>query len=204
MGTSLCLISLRSRRPKLRLRRLQQRFLPSDLQRRLPRRHSPRQREARKAVCFIRPCLTFRGTHKTRSRDVSKSWSTFRWTPPATSQRQNSFLGGRALTLRIGRWQQRELGNSTRRRSTDKPSQVSGTCVFSFEEHPSTCFPWKNIPKRNGSTLRIFLFCLFPFCLFTINVLHLPNHLPQHAEQEFCVAGLQMKPPHQSADRTVK
>jgi hypothetical protein len=52
--------------------------------------------------------------------------------------------------------------------------------------------------------LCVFLFCLFPFCLFTINVLHLPNHLPQHAEEEFCVAGLQMKPPHQSADRTVK
>ena len=119
---------------------LQQMFRPSNRQRRLPGRQRPRQRERRQAVCFIRSCPMFRGTRKTRFRDVSKSSSTYLWMRPATSQRQSSFLEGLALTLRIGRWQRRGTGNSTRRKSTDKPPRVSGSCVFSFEKQPSTCF----------------------------------------------------------------
>src|SRR5580700_9638826 len=119
---------------------------------------------------------------------------------PATSQKPSSFLPGRACTLRIGRWQRRAGGNSLRRKSTDKRPPVCGSCAFSFERLRLKCLRRKRILERAGSAFWL----IFIVIVTTLTILHFPNHLAQHAEKEFRVAGLQMKPPHQTADSALK
>src|SRR5580704_12400820 len=97
-----------------------------------------------------------------------------------TSQKPSSSLPVRACTLPIGRWQRRATGNSLRRKSTDMRPLVYGCCVFSFAGLRLRCLRRKRIFERTGSAFWL----IFIVIVTTLPILHFPNHLAEHAEEE--------------------